>query len=560
MNDTTPTSGVNGRPSNVLSFRGNAAPKAAFGAPAPKATLSDQAFEADFADHLKATEEYAIGGKLPDGDDDCSFFRWLPEQGYWDRCSEKDMAAKALSWLRLERKDKANAGHATSCINTAVLELMGDRKCWLPKKSDRRAIVPLKGGYLEIVKPDEPRCARAAADGEEVVDQDVFSATYGQSLGPRQALLFQNDETPSRTRIRVLAATKEHGITYQVPATLRMDQVDGDGYYTPKPLDPNSKFGQYLDLFQPDLEVRALLQEAVASSLMSICFEKAFFLVGSGSNGKSTFLHILRALHPRNVSLRLEKLDGTFAMAPLVGKSAYIVTETPKVLAASIQEVLKALISRDPIQVEAKRKDAYTTLPIGTLFASVNSWFTVSGHEHGFWRKVLAIPFNVRMGEKTHEGAKGGDGKKREPDFHLQITESEEEMAQVLDWVLEGALRLMERGGFSEKLPDAVLALAEQNRMESDTTMAYMADRDASYDSGVCTDKTAIYADYRQYVLEELGKKPVNAEDFWKRVREKFPEAGIYQISHGGKKPRVAEIRIAGIKPLRDMADLEAPL
>ena len=139
------------------------------------------------------------------------------------------------------------------------------------------------------------------------------------------------------------------------------------------------------------------------------------------------------------------------------------------------------------------------------------------------------------MGEKTHEDAKGGNGKKREPDFHLQITESEEEMAQMLDWVLEGALRLMERGGFSEKLPDAVLALAEQNRMESDTTMAYMADRDASYDSGVCTDKTAIYADYRQYVLEELGKKPVNAEDFWKRVREKFPEAGIYQISHGAR-------------------------
>ena len=72
---------------------------------------------------------------------------------------------------------------------------------------------------------------------------------------------------PCRARIRVLAPSKEYGITYQVPAKLRMDQVDGDGYYTPKPLNPHSKFGQYLDLFQPDLEVRALLQEAVASSL-----------------------------------------------------------------------------------------------------------------------------------------------------------------------------------------------------------------------------------------------------------------------------------------------------
>ncbi len=130
---------------------------------------------------------------------------------------------------------------------------------------------------------------------------------------------------------------------------------------------------------------------------------KAFLLLGSGSNGKSTLLHVLRAIHPKNTAVRIDKLDGQFAMAPLASKTLYLATEAPKVLSDPIQQVLKALISRDPMSAENKGKDAYTTVPRGTLFLALNAMFSVTSHEHGFWRKICMIPFNVRLAENDKD-------------------------------------------------------------------------------------------------------------------------------------------------------------
>lgn len=561
MNDTTKPTGVNGRPSKVVPFRRGDSAVESLLAPMKKRrkqSAPGQAFELDYADHLMASDAFAIGGKLEDGDDDISLYRWLPEAGHWDYCSRNTVASDALTWLRQVRPEKANSAGALSCVSTAVLELLGSRETWLPKPRDR-AIVPLRGGYLEILRePVPPQDSQTEGEVGSRCDESALEARVSTLEPGTLAHLFNDPaltdgscggEAPSpssrpqfRARIRLLRPDKSLGVTHVVPAALRMDRVDDEGFYEPRPVDPASKFGGYLDRFLPDLEVRALLQEAVASSLMSVCLEKGFFLMGSGSNGKSTFLHILRALHPRNVALRLDKLDGPFAMAPLVNKTAYIVTETPKLIPPTVQEVLKALISRDPTQTEAKGKDAYTMIPCGTLFASINAMFSVTGHEHGFWRKVLFIPFSVRMTEASGE---------REPDFHKQIVDSEAEMAQVVDWALEGAMRLIARGGFSSKLPAAVEQMAEQNRMESDTAMAYLADREVTVDDTVWTDKRAIYADYRAYVLEELGKKPVNDVDFWKRTRERFPEADFSQLSDGKQKHRVVRLLVPGVAPRR---------
>jgi phage/plasmid-associated DNA primase len=286
------------------------------------------------------------------------------------------------------------------------------------------------------------------------------------------------------------------------------------------------------------------LQEVTASSFLTICIEKGIFLVGSGSNGKSTFLHILRELHPRNAAVRVDKLEGQFAMSAIVNKTAIFATEMPKVLTNATQDVLKAIISRDPVQCEAKGCNPYTTVPRGTFFGSVNAWFSVSSHEHGFWRKVCAIPFSVQLAE--------GD-KSRVPDFHRLITEDAAEMAQVLDWILAGAVRLVQRGGLPDKLPAAVEELARQNRVSSDTVAAYLEDRDVQANELVHTGKNEIYDDYREFVLVEAGKKPVAAEEFWKRVRERFPGMVFSHLTILGKKVRTASMVVENIRPIRSL-------
>lgn len=469
----------------------------------------DLSFELAYADDMRRGNQFRIGGKMDNGELDISLYQWDEVEGIWAMQATREAEAHALDWMRKNAPEDAKQSSAASCVRTAILEMIRLPSMKLPE-SQHRAIVPLKGGYLEILK-------------------DANKNAY----------------------IEYLPADPKHGITSVVPAKLNLDQVES-GRYTPKPLDPKSRWAKYLDRFMPDMAVRGLLQEAIASSVMPMCLEKAFLLLGSGSNGKSTLLHVLRAIHPKNTAVRIDKLDGQFAVAPLTGKTLYLATETPKVLSDAIQQVMKALISRDPMSAENKGKDAYTTVPRGTLFLALNAMFSVTSHEHGFWRKICMIPFNLRLAEND---------KDRDPDFHKKLTEDPTEMAVIIDWLLEGALRLIERGGLPEEMPEAVKALAEQTRQETDTTASYFAERMVIEEDGTWTDKNDIYDDYRNYVLDELGRKPVGAEELWKRVRERMP--GIQQkqkkASKSAKAERWVNLRVGGLKPRMEGGALQPP-
>lgn len=454
--------------------------------------------ELAFANHLARSGEYALGERAANGAVDTTVYRW--NGSIWEMQPDYDMRASALRWLHAHHSEQANDRLAQSCVRTAVLHLGRT----VPSARDR-ALIPLSNCYLEILPSGQ---------------------------------------------IRAHTPDPEFGATFALPAMLDLAQVDAAGHYVPPPVNPASRWGQYLRRFLPDPDVRGLLQEATASSFLTRCYEKGFFLVGTGSNGKSTYLHVLRALHPSSSAVRVETLGNTFALGPILGKTAIFATEMPKQLSPANQEVLKAIISRDPMQVEFKGRDAFTAVPRCTFFGSLNSWFSVSGHEHGFWRKVCAIPFTVQLAEGDPD---------RIPDFHLHITEDPKEMGEVINWILEGAVRLVQRGRFPE-LPKAVAELARQNRLSSDTVAAYLEDREAVVDGHVATNKLSIYQDYREFVEQEAGKKPVSAEEFWKRVREMSPDLDFQHLTVQGKKVRVATLRVPSITPVRDSTPAQPPL
>src|SRR5690606_467269 len=179
--------------------------------------LAEASAELRYVMDLVRAGEYAIGGELPSGEVDTSMYRW--EEGYWKLHPDKRMAVDALRWLRSNQADKTNASLARACVETAALEMLGRPECLLPKCGSR-AIIPLRGAYLEILK-----------NGTVVV----------------------HEPDPS------------FGLTYQVPVSFDPSQAEEDGCYIPREVDPQSKWGQYLARFMPDLEVRDLLQEATAS-------------------------------------------------------------------------------------------------------------------------------------------------------------------------------------------------------------------------------------------------------------------------------------------------------
>lgn len=108
-----------------------------------------------------------------------------------------------------------------------------------------------------------------------------------------------------------------------------------------------------------DSEVRALLEEMVGYCMYRRNeLGKAFILIGDKSNGKSTFLHVVKnLLGDQNIaSLDLKELGDRFKTAELFGKLANIGDDIGDEFIANAS-VFKKLVTGDRVNVERKGQD-----------------------------------------------------------------------------------------------------------------------------------------------------------------------------------------------------------
>jgi hypothetical protein len=489
-----------------------AAPKAAsnilpFPTPVvPGVKMEKPSVELRYAHSFIANPLMRIGGMLSasqGGLMDRTFHAWTENnhgEAYWKVFAPDERTLHALQWLQVHACSKATEREAKAAANTASLLATAEETKWVRQPAG--TVIGVRGAYLHLKR-----------QGNAV----KFFA-----------------ELPS----------KDAGLTYVVPATFDWKRVAKDGTYTPRAVDPASKFGQYLDRFMPDLEVRALLQEAVGSTVLARAIEKAFWLQGEGSNGKSTLLHILRKLHPRNTALDLAQITGRFGTVPLIGTTLATVSECPEFFGTEVEQKIKAIVSRDPITVEEKFGGVLTIVPRASLFLLFNKAPRVTDHSYGFWSKVLAIPFSVQLKRDSAE---------RVTDYHKLITENPEEMSAVLDWVLEGALRLEARGNFPSTLPAAAVALSHLQRHSADNVLQYLEANGAIHDPNVRTLMPKVYEDYVRFCVA-TGVKPVQYNEFWVRTRDHFKpnDLGHAQAptQQDGKRPRTVHLRVDGVAAL----------
>ncbi|MBH1719208.1 hypothetical protein I5V24_01790 [Stenotrophomonas maltophilia] len=111
----------------------------------------DLSFELAYADDMRRANCFRIGGKMDSGEIDFSLYQWDESEGIWALQATREVEAHALDWMRKHAPEDAKQSSATSCVKTAILEMIRLPGMKLPE-SQHRAIVPLKGGYLEILK------------------------------------------------------------------------------------------------------------------------------------------------------------------------------------------------------------------------------------------------------------------------------------------------------------------------------------------------------------------------------------------------------------------------
>ena len=148
-----------------------------------------------------------------------------------------------------------------------------------------------------------------------------------------------------------------------------------------------------------DPEVRALLEEMVGYCLYRRNeLGKAFILIGDKSNGKSTFLHVVKnMLGDRNIaSLDLKELGDRFKTAELFGKLANIGDDIGDEFIANAS-MFKKLVTGDRVNVERKGQDPFEFNNYAKFLFSANNIPRMKDKTGAVQRRLVIVPFDAKF-------------------------------------------------------------------------------------------------------------------------------------------------------------------
>jgi putative DNA primase/helicase len=223
----------------------------------------------------------------------------------------------------------------------------------------------------------------------------------------------------------------------QLPVTYNPEAPVGEWYaflesIFPEDHEKDEATGRYKNY----LNKHVLAQQFAGYCLLRDCrYQKAMFLYGSGSNGKSTFLNVIGAVlgAENTCSLSLTTLGERFKSIYLHNKMANLASETnPK--AAMESDIFNSVVAGDEITAEEKYGKSLKFRPFCKFIISMNESPMVQDKSYAFERRVLVLNFNRRF---TPE--------------EIDPQMSEKLMAEldgVFNWMVEGLKILLKRDAF----------------------------------------------------------------------------------------------------------------
>ena len=235
---------------------------------------------------------------------------------------------------------------------------------------------------------------------------------------------------------------RENRLLENSPTFILTSQIDAS-------YDPTAKNNYVEDIFITlsggERNIIHLLEEVVGYTLLrENIFGKSFLLVGSGGNGKSTFLNMISAfLGENNISsLSLQELNSKFKTGLLHGKLANIGDDISH---ESVKDtsLFKKLSTGDRVTAEFKNQDPFTFRNYAKLIFSANKIPHFNDNSQGLKDRLVIVPFNQRIRSTGKE----------DPYFESKITTDEAKSA-LFNIAIKGLNRLLSNQGFT--IPSSV--------------------------------------------------------------------------------------------------------
>ena len=258
-------------------------------------------------------------------------------------------------------------------------------------------------------------------------------------------------------------------------------------------------------------DIESLLFEAIGYSMIKTNeLQKAFLLVGSGRNGKSTYLDLIRELLGREncTAISFKDLANTFRASAMNNKLASLAGD---ISAAPLtdSDMVKSIISGEEVMIEQKYKDAQAKSLFTTLFFAANKLPRTPDQSFGFYRRLTIIPFVADLTAVSRV-----DGLL----FKQKLLSQE-----ALDYTAYRAILAISRLLNTTKeftTPKEVIDMMEQYKIENSSVLSWYADEFKNKREELIKFKTreAAYNNYKAWCTNSL-RHALNMSNFVNAVK-----------------------------------------
>ncbi|MCR4436179.1 MAG: phage/plasmid primase, P4 family [Clostridiales bacterium] len=287
-------------------------------------------------------------------------------------------------------------------------------------------------------------------------------------------------------------------------------------------------------IFDGNAELIEFIQRAIGYSLTGSIEEQCVFIChGTGANGKSTLLNIIQemlgeyAQSTNFATFAMRNDSNTNDIARLVGArfvSAMEVGEGRRLNEA----LIKQLSGGDKISARFLHKEFFDFVPTFKIWMGANHRPNIKETDHGTWRRIKLIPFDVTIPEEE-----------RDNNLPLKL---KAELPGILAWAVRGCL-LWQKEGL--KPPEEVSKATDEYRSEMDVLQDFINECTV-YKPGEMIKSSDLYRVYEIW-CDENGEHCFSSTKFGTKLKERGIKKGRtmtmkvwedIQLSETGKRLR----------------------
>ncbi|PFB53251.1 DNA primase [Bacillus thuringiensis] len=281
--------------------------------------------------------------------------------------------------------------------------------------------------------------------------------------------------------------------------------------------DENAKCPTWLafldQIFLGDQDLVEYMQRLIGYSLTGDISEQIMmFLVGGGSNGKSTFINTIKDLlgeygkqAKSDTFIKKKDTGANNDIARLVGARFVSAIESEEGEKLS-ESFVKQITGGEPVLARFLRQEYFEFVPEFKVFFTTNHKPVIGGLDEGIWRRVKLIPFNLNLPSHKRD--------KRLPE-KLSL-----EMPGILNWAIEGCMK-WQQGRLKE--PKVVAEATGQYKEDMDILAPFLDEvcyTDEPENEAIRIEAKELYNVYERWCFNS-GERALGNRSFYRMLETK---------------------------------------